>query len=374
MVLLTTSCSPDPDVVVAKGGTLMTECPAQLTSRWISDAGFILTAEYGRRAGEELGNYVRQMAAAGDSVLYVYDIESSRIVILTAELNYVSDFGRRGSGPGELAWQSITGGQQIGVVGEHVAVHDLRAVQLFGSDGSFVAFHPAVAANMSLLSREIVAFAGGEDSLRLIRRQARPDTVYSLEYLVATVDSLTQHAMLHGAQVPVTPQGWRVWTGLPRQARPIGTLHGACAYMQDGGAGPLVRHNAVTGLRDSIYLPTMDVPSVSPAERAHVRAGAQRFNVDMGNLVPTELTRWIDIKVDPDGHIWLRAWMPSWDEVAAVVISPSTGEHITVALPGFPIAFGPPGSFFTVLTDQVTAIRYLARVEAVPPESYEVRQ
>jgi hypothetical protein len=160
-----------------------------------------------------------------------------------------------------------------------------------------------------------------------------------------------------------------------RQARALWTAEGGCVAMSDGGSPWIVRMDAGTERLDSLRLPRHDVPPYDPADD-------ERFSSELGRLSgslrgrasgarrmpPTQLMRWSEIIIDPDGFLWVRPWRAPSDppgEVPVLRVSLADGRVEQDRVPAFPQAFGPPGVFYSVEkdgdTDEVVLVMYEKR-------------
>ena len=123
--------------------------------------------------------------------------------------------------------------------------------------------------------------------------------------------------------------------------------------------------NLSTLRADSVSLPEWAVP-----EFGELRSDFSVLN-NGGREVPKPpepalLWRWKGLIVDPDGHVWLRAWTESREEFEVFVVSPASGvSRRLMNPPGFPTAFGPPGVFYTAREKAVLEEQYLVRLEGV---------
>lgn len=91
---------------------------------------------------------------------------------------------------------------------------------------------------------------------------------------------------------------------------------------------------------------------------------------DVTKVQPAALWKWVDLTVDPDGHVWIKPWVrPENDAPGTKVlrVDPSTRRVEKVRLPSFPKAFGAPGVDYVIETDPDTDELLVTRYERRDP-------
>jgi len=76
------------------------------------------------------------------------------------------------------------------------------------------------------------------------------------------------------------------------------------------------------------------------------------------NAKPTQVARWSDLRVDPDGHVWLKRWESRASEARDdwVLMVDGNGNLEDLRVPRFPDAFGPSGGVVRVREDEQTEV------------------
>ena len=337
-------------------------------SRWLAES-YRETHSYGLDGEEEwIGSY-GALVSSGDS-LFLYDQLRPRIVHLSGDLEERHAFGRQGEGPGEFDWaipvvwvDDIAEGH-VAFDGRDLVVYDRNDVAFFDADGEFrwsarvpnrnvfvtgVQFVTPVDQNEVILA--VDSTRAGSPSLQLwrLRRQERDQrellwerTVFERSGDVTAGRSMSSHR---------------------REARPYWARHQDCIVVSDGGSRILWVVDLSTLQTDSIALPEWEVP-----EFGELRSDFSVMNLGGREMPrprePELLWRWRGLIVDPDGHVWLRAWTESRKEFEVFVVSLASGESRRLLNPpGFPTAFGPPGVFYTARERDETDEQYLVRLE-----------
>ena len=148
-----------------------------------------------------------------------------------------------------------------------------------------------------------------------------------------------------------------------REARPYWARHKDCIVVSDGGRQFLWVVDLSTLRTDSIALPEWEVPEFGElrSDFSVISLGGREMSKPRE---PTLLRRWRGLIVDPDGHVWLRAWTESREEFEVFVVSLASGEsRRLINPPGFPTAFGPPGVFYMARETAELGEQYLVRLE-----------
>jgi hypothetical protein len=88
---------------------------------------------------EEAGDYdiavVQNLDAANDGSVYILDQKNYKIYIFSKEGKFITAFGKRGEGPGEI--MRLFGGAQLYVVNNNVIIADLNKIHYWALDGTF---------------------------------------------------------------------------------------------------------------------------------------------------------------------------------------------------------------------------------------------
>jgi len=324
------------------------------------------TNTYGLGGSEEdwIGSY-GGLAAAGDS-LFLYDQLRPRIVHLSGELEQRHAFGQEGEGPGEfnrpvpIVWVDDIAEGHVAFDGRHLVVYDRHDLASFDAAGKFQ--WSAQVTRVSL-SRSGLVFASPVDE----------------DQMIFGVDSLaagSRHLQLWRVARPGPDHRQLLWQrSAPRrasddhhslqarEARSYWARHQNCVVVSDGGSPFLWVVDLLSFQTDSIALPEWEIP-----EFGEFRFDLTPLNIGGRELLepqePALLWRWTGLIVDPDGHVWLRAWTESREEFEVFVVSLASGESLHMLdPPGFPTAFGPPGVFYTARQKPETDEHYLVRLQ-----------
>lgn len=336
-----------------------------LESRWLADS-YRETHTYGLGGEEEwIGSY-GGLTAAGDS-LFLYDQLRPRIVHLSGDLEERHAFGRKGEGPGEFQWavpvswiDDIAEGH-VAFDGRNLVVYDRNDVASFDAEGEF---------RWSTLVPTRTVFVEG---VQFVAPVDQNEVVFGVDSLDAT----SRRLQLWKARRPEPDRRELFWERIvftrnhvdrfrnshKREARPYWARHENCIVVSDGGRQFLWVVDLPTLRTDSIALPEWAVP-----EFGELRSDFSVINLGGHEMPeprePTLLWRWRGLIVDPDGHVWLRAWTESREEFEVFVVSLASGEsRRLIDPPGFPTAFGPPGVFYTARERPETDEHYLVRLE-----------
>jgi hypothetical protein len=360
-------------------GSAPIACPSRAEgSRWAS-AGehYDETAAYGRTGDK----WLYQVGGIGfrDSLVYVYDAPESRIVVLTARLQPVRSFGRKGSGPGELVsfidrGLNGPGWQWLDIAADTVAVFDGIRVQLFSRDGTFLEQRVSDRVGTPALSERLgrIAFADGCVVV--------PSGGYDVPVLQPPRDryrwDLTAHAprssrrLLSLKLAPLPTRGRSATFRGPEQALPLWGLSHGCVVATDGTGEWLVRTSLGGGRVDTLdlSLPAVKPPRVDREELARLLGMASKG--EQSYLEPTAVRKLSGLVIDPDGYAWLLLTQDSTNvpgggmEVVRVALSTGAAERDTV--PAFPAAFGDPGVFYARTNDRHTGEAVVTRYDRAP--------
>lgn len=347
-------------------------------SRWASTGGsYRETGAYGHSPDRwlyEAGGIVYR-----DSMLYVYDVPESRIVVLTARLDPVRTFARKGSGPGEL-YSSIDMGRKgpgwrwLDVSGDTVAVFDGTRVQLFSRDGKYLDQRlsrlvgtPALSEWTDRIAYEgatVVMSSGGYDMAAPLRTADR----YRWD-LIARAPRFT-HRVLSLKLAPLPTRGRAGPFRGPEQALPLWDLSRGCVVASDGTGDWLVR--TAIG-REGVDTVDLDLPAV---KRPRINRDEMDRLLGMTSkgegtyLSPTALRGLSGLVIDPDGYAWLLLTQDSTNVpgggVEVVRVAMSTGAMERDTVPVFPAAFGAPGVFYARINDRHTGEAVVTRYDRAP--------
>lgn len=279
----------------------------------------------------------------------------------------LSQFGRRGSGPGEFRALPLLGFNPIAHYTSNTAaaddtvlyVYDGLRVQQYRHDGTHVdrsATMPMAAMEQRIrrLEPRPDALYFGYDSLDLVRGGRRLQT-WRL--------TASGAALVHSVALPSPPVRDGSMLSWGRDPRPLWAVSGECIVWADGFNHRLVRTRLTDGVTDTVQLPRHRVP---PDDYDH--ATASRLAQGMGSPPPpprprnAPLWHWSGLIVDPDGHAWLRPWTRAGRMDGAVYRVDPGGRVHEERLPAFPEAFGSAGVFYArdrnPATDEIMLVRY----------------
>lgn len=376
-------------LAIACGGDNRAEVPAAVTrfqsdcasrasgTRWaVPGRMHSLTKLHGRTEEEWLGNTIAGLEyRAGTDHLYAYDANNSRVLVLNKDFRRVREIGRKGSGPGELSALQIPGTDRLALTDSALHVLDIRAVHVFTPDGSFIQYAPGARPGSLRQPQRIQALdVGGGDVLVVVDsvdlyRGKRKLQVRSVEAGNEVLYELT------AAPLPKINGRYTTGTAELNQAVPLATLHDNCVIALDGTSALAVRYSLPSAVEDTIPLPNHQLP---PETSADVRRREQMREVlsrvmpatQRGESTgPTARRRWERMAVDPDGYLWLQPWRP-WsmrsEPVEIYLLNLSGGDVRLDTFPAFPDAFGPPGTYYSVLKEPETEISLIAKFESHP--------
>lgn len=86
-------------------------------------------------AENDLFGSVQNIGSADDGRVYILDSKNYKIYIFSPEGKFISSFGKRGEGPGEI--KNFEMGEQLFVVNQHIIVADRSRISYFSLDGTF---------------------------------------------------------------------------------------------------------------------------------------------------------------------------------------------------------------------------------------------
>jgi len=152
------------------------------------------------------------------------------------------------------------------------------------------------------------------------------------------------------------------------QARSRVLVWGDCLLTNDGASLTWHLRHLVTGVRDSILLPSFELRPPAPLSPEQIRERQQLtraggLNIRASNVAPSALNRWRAAIVDPDGVLWL--WPDHKDGVEGegvevLRISLRTRRAHWDTVPAFPAAFTLPGEFVAFHEDRDAGIPFLS--------------
>ena len=332
-------------------------------SRWLAES-YQETHNYGLDGEEEwIGSY-GGLVSSGDS-LFLYDQLRPRIVHLSGELEERHAFGRQGEGPGEfnyeipVTWVGDAAEEHVAFDGRQLVVYDRNDLTSFSPQGEF------------RWSAQIPDFKLGRAGVVFVSPVVEEDIIFGMDSLDAGRRRLQLRRVRRADpnhrgllwERPAPRRGKDGYTLHRREARSYWARHKNCVVVSDGGRPFLWVVDLSTLQTDSIALPDWEIPRFG-----ELRTDRSTLNIGGREVTqPTEpalLWRWRGLIVDPDGHVWLRAWTESRKEFEVFVVSLASGESRRLLNPpGFPTAFGPPGVFYTPRERDETDEQYLVRLE-----------
>ena len=86
-------------------------------------------------AGNDVIGSVQNIGSADDGRVFIMDSKNYKIYIFSPEGKFISSFGKRGEGPGEI--KNFEMGEQLFMVDQHVLVVDRSRISYFSLDGTF---------------------------------------------------------------------------------------------------------------------------------------------------------------------------------------------------------------------------------------------
>jgi hypothetical protein len=245
-----------------------------------------------------------------------------------------------------------------------------RSVKVFRSDGEAIEVEGSTLPLSGLGTTRLRSLAvAREGVLVAIEGRGREPSSRSLQTWLLAAGELR---LVHQLALPVLP---RAGTGSfvpPQQARAVWSAVNDCIVVGDGSSPWLLRLRLSSGRADTIVLPSYTVPrDERTAERmARMRRLLDRAAADLdislpvGDATPTAIWRWAEVAIDPDGHIWVNPWrlVEQRQQPLEILRIAPNGRITNERVPAFPIAFGPPGSFYArqkhPTTDELLIVRY----------------
>ena len=339
-------------------------------TRWLAES-YTETHTYGLSDGSGSGGWIASyggLAAAGDSV-FLYDQLRPGVLHLSGELEERHAFGRLGEGPGEfnmpfpVTWLDDVFEGHVAFDGRNLVVYDRFDLASFDAEGQF------------RWSAQLPTISLGE-GVRFVSPMHDEEMIFGLDSLNAGSRRLqlwrvqrpnpNDREILWERPVPRRVTDDNAFFTLPgkREARSYWARHQDCVVISDGGRRVLWMVDLSTLQTDSIALPEWDVPEFGelPSDLSVMNMSIRGRQIGTRRREPALLARWTGLIVDPDGHVWLRAWTESRNEFEVFVVSMASGESRRFNPPGFPTAFGPPGVFYTAREEPETDEQYVVRL------------
>ncbi len=361
LLFVGTACSDASPGVDAPPSVDAPRCDVSSTaSSWaVAARDHELVVEYGVASGQELVD-VWGLTATSDGTVLVWDAGSTRIVRLDSDLEFLGTSGGQGRGPGEFVYQQSVHGKWIATNDSTFLVIGFSTGILseFALDGSFLRY-PTLAPPFPIPIRGVEYFRGhlvyGVDVID------RDGGTRSLE--TWRLESRQPHTLLRTDPMPTLPESRGRPVQDQFQADPLWALGDRCIYVSDGSGPWVLRADLVTGGSDTMVLPDLPVPSETDLELWHdMLMDARSFGVapkGIETVGATAPVRWADLRVDPEGFLWIERWRPPsyrGDSVTALVIDPHSGLLDSVRLRRFPDAFLPGGEVVSVV-EEVDGLR-----------------
>jgi hypothetical protein len=311
------------------------------------------------------------MATVPGSV-FVFDEGRPVVVALTPTLDPVHEFGRAGSGPGEISegmnLRLLVEGTNYNFLGadrKSIAIYDRREIEVFDSLGT-----PRYSVRWPLSGpwmygvRHVAPFGDSAilaivDSVDVTGRRPRRLQAWAIEGSGRS----DVRRLLWELPVPGDTGAGLLQTNR-RVSRPYWGRIAGCQVATDGASRFLFRYDERTGRGDSLVLPDWRIPSWGRArgDGSGPRIGGRPV---VEQRRPASLARWSGLVIDPDGWVWVRAWTEDRSEVRAFAVSVGSGRVVEVTTPAFPRAFGEPGVFYATRrnreTEEVVLLRYEGR-------------
>lgn len=325
-------------------------CGAAPESRWSADV--TLEESFGDIDGELWFEDVFGVAATGDDV---WALDQGRGLVRISDGGIVADLTREGSGPGELRLGQAFGGDWIAVAGEAVVTFDGWRFSWFGLDGTFREGAEGVAGVDPFLTDRIAPSPQGVWAGRV---ETENDTgARTLRIVEVGRNGRTRE--LRFTMPPLPRVDGRYVPVVLRQALPSWYAEGPCVYVTDGSQ-LLLRVHVGRNQWDTLLLPEWELPPIGEADRQALRSiAAFSPSLSYEGLIgaePTRLARWSDLRVDPDGHVWLKRWESRAAEAEddRVLMVDGDGNFEDRRVTRFPDAFGPNGGLVSVRMDDPT--------------------
>lgn len=348
-------------------------CNGSRTSRWsAAGAQYRVTAKFGDDADNWLAA-LHGVAVNERGEIFVYDARTGTVYVLDDALRVKRRFGRLGGGPGELTSRPTEGGRYaatlIAATEAAVDISDPSGVKRFHPDGRFErSFASPSDRNRSPLSFNVRGLQGTASGVLLAYDALDPQT--GRRRLQTWELKPNGPELRHELPLPTPPEvGGRFVKGGPRQASPLWAAYNGCIVVGDGASPWMLRLDLRTGRKDTLRLPAHEVPPYESNPRVRRMEELLRRRADLEvalDVAPTALWRYAQLRIDPDGHVWVNPWRDQKVQPPLDVfrIDPSGQVH-RERVPAFPVAFGPPGVYYArgvnPDTDEVLVVRY-ARV------------
>jgi hypothetical protein len=348
----------------------MDSCAVAATSRWSTGAG-----EYHRAhvfGDGETWLEALTGIAADEAGVVLYDGAAARVHVLTSDLQVRHSFGRAGKGPGELAVPLMTRfdnrqefrANYLAMSDSVVYVFDGAHIHAFGRDG---VYRDRVASSGSRI-RTFSIFALQSTPAGLLFAYDSADISGTRRRSLQTwrADGQSGPVLVHAHPLGVLPGTRGSFSTWSRDPRPLWAATSSCVFWSDGHSRTLYRLDTGSERIDTMRLPEHRVPPDDYDADTHGRL-AERMGAQPPARRPRNapLIRWSAMSVDPDGHLWIKPWYTGQRLAGPVYRMDPAGRVHRERVPAFPIAFGPPGTFYArevdAGTDEVRVVRYELR-------------
>lgn len=303
-----------------------------------------------------------------DSSIFVFDLALGQLVRLDPAGRVLARAGRTGRGPGEFnPSPGMLSGDFIGAHGDTVIAYDGRSVHRFTVGGKHVNSKPIPAIARPFLESpnrmrvdDGVAYI---ESMRSMDRQggrmsALPNRYFHVWRMKE--DSVETVAVLDLPQLPRLGAGG--FFGSPAEARPSWDMRAGCLALMDGSTARLVLVDVRSGARDTVALALperfVDVDAANATLPPEALPGP---NVELPE--PALLARFVDLRLSPDGWLWLRPVAPE-GEIWRYHLTARQFSIDTVA--GFPRGFTLSGAAFRTEMDDEGVTRILLLDRPLP--------
>ncbi|MCK4835149.1 MAG: 6-bladed beta-propeller [Candidatus Aminicenantes bacterium] len=106
-------------------------------------------------AGNDVFGDIQEINVTADGKVFVLDAKNFRIFIFNKDGNFISAFGRRGEGPGEI--KNLQMGSQLFIVGNRIIVVDRGRIHYFTREGKFIktALYPFQTKPQTFVSEDV---------------------------------------------------------------------------------------------------------------------------------------------------------------------------------------------------------------------------
>ena len=293
------------------------------------------------------------LAVDGDWI-FVFDRYQANVSRFSLTDNVREDFGRVGQGPGELtamdrgwAFESGWNTSWIDARRDTVVLFDGAKVLILSPDGGFRGQLDDLAESISGVSFvRRVRWIDGEAVVDIESRGGRePTNERQMRIWAFSEEESRQLHSLTLTPLPKDARGAR-FQGM-REAVPSWDTGNGCVAITDGGSSWVLGGSLGSPSLDTLRFDLGERQLTADYSEAELLAesGATQSRLPE----PAMPMRVRDLVIDPDGWVWLWPIQPApkiftGEEVIRISLETHRVEWDTV--PGFPRAFGPPGSFY----------------------------